>query len=485
MNKQNYYLLGGALLASTALTTGAQAAVIKNAPATLVGGSQTATSYTASVLASQVFSSNASTASQVTITPGATSSAAGSILIDFGSALTASFNVQINVTNAAFTGTPSVVFYHQSTNGTLTSMVAGATCGVQPLSDKLLLTACTAATGAASSADAAIVYGLSYSGAGALATAGTSIKLDGWVTQNGGGNVTFETITSANVVTSKNAAEASVQAATALNIDNTATPVFSKFSSGARSAALGSIHFSVTGSVGTDLASTFSTVGSITGTAEVKVTSSLLSDPALTSIWISTSGFATAAQFVSGTVSFQVPAASLAASIINVAVDGTTGILATTGTSTAIVTPTTTTGIITAIAPFSGNLASLSRGGLSVELNTVMPTAGEGSTKYRSVIRIANISSVDSVAIITVKNDSTGVAIGTYTTTTIKAGGTLQLTSADLEANVSGAAAAGANYKVVVSGSFNGYVQNMIWNSVTGIFSDISGFRNGSLTLDP
>ena len=484
MNKQNYYLLGGALLASTALTTGAQAAVIKSA----TGYGLTAvpaTAYTAPVLASQVFSATAATANAVTLTSAATSSAIGSVLIDFGAALTASFNVQINVTNATFTGSPSVVFYHQSTSGTFTSMVAGTTCGVQLLSDKLLLTACSAATAAASSADAMVLYGLSYKDAGALATAGTSIKLDGWVTQNGGTGVTFETITSANVITSKNAAEASVQAATALNIDNTATPVFSKFTGGARSAALGSIHFSVTGSVGTDLASTFNTVGSITGTSEVKVTSSLLSDPALSSIWISTNQFATAAQFVSGTVSFQVAAASLAASTINVSFDGTTGILATTGAHTAIVTPTTTTGIIAAIAPFSGNLASLSRGGLSVELNTVMPTAGEGSTKYRSVIRIANVSLTDSVATITVKNDSTGVAIGTYTTAAIKAGGTLQITSADLEANVSSAAAAGVNYKVVVSGSFNGYVQNMIWNSVTGIFSDISGFRNGSLTLDP
>ena len=55
------------------------------------------------------------------------------------------------------------------------------------------------------------------------------------------------------------------------------------------------------------------------------------------------------------------------------------------------------------------------------------------------------------------------------------------LEDADLDA----AAATGAMYKVTVSGSFNGYVQALLWNSVTGIFSDLSGFRNGVLTNDP
>ena len=28
-------------------------------------------------------------------------------------------------------------------------------------------------------------------------------------------------------------------------------------------------------------------------------------------------------------------------------------------------------------------------------------------------------------------------------------------------------------------------LQHVLWNSVTGIFTDLSGFRNGALTVDP
>ncbi len=140
--------------------------------------------------------------------------------------------------------------------------------------------------------------------------------------------------------------------------------------------------------------------------------------------------------------------------------------------------------MIRAVSPFSGNLAALTRGGLNVELNSLFPTSGQGSTLYRSLLRIANISSIDGVATLTVINDSTGATIGSFTTT-VTAGSTKQVMSSDIEAAVTTAAATGAAYKVVVSGSFNGYVQHLLWNSVTGLFTDLSGFRNGALTVDP
>ncbi len=479
MNKQSLYLFGGALMASSALASQANAAVFRAFNWTVT----TTSTISAKSLATEVFSGTTTLANSVSLGANTTSTV-NAILVDFAANLTSGFNVQVNVTNATFTGTPSVVVYSQSTAGTM-AVSSVLSCSLQALPDKLLITGCTAQGGTnPSRADAMAIFGITYTTAGALAAAGQSIKLDGLVT-NATGGTTFETVTSVSIITSKSAADVSVQTGSALTVDNNSTPVFSKFTTSSATATLGTISFSATGAVGTDLSNVFSTVISITGTVEVKIAHSALTDAALTSVSIPLAGLsATPAAFVSGTVSFQVPAASLNKAAITVTFDGTTGITASSGTGTATVTPTTVAGIVRAVSPFSGNLASITRGGLSVELNGLFPTAGQGSTLYRSLLRIANTSSIDGVATLTIKNDSTGATLGSFTTT-VTAGATKQVMSSDIEAAVSTAAATGAAYKVVVTGSFNGYVQHLLWNSVTGLFTDLSGFRNGSLTTDP
>jgi hypothetical protein len=104
------------------------------------------------------------------------------------------------------------------------------------------------------------------------------------------------------------------------------------------------------------------------------------------------------------------------------------------------------------------------------------------------------------IATITVKNDVTGAAIGSFTTAAmtsaitagllsstgeIRANSTFQISAADIEANTTGAAATGQPYKVTITGPFNGYVQNLMWNSTTGLFQDLSAFRNGTQQVDP
>ena len=477
MNKQSLYLFGGALLASTALSSTGQAAIIVPGQTTL---NVAATAFTAFPLATEVFSATTATANAVTLT-GTTS--AGDIFVDFLSSLTGGFQVQINVTNAAFTGTPTVTVYSQAAgSGSLvTSSVTG--CAVQSLPDKLLITGCTAqGATTASRADAMLITGLQFTSAAALATAGNSITLDGMV-RDSAGAITFELITSRSIITSKSAAQTAISTPSAVTIDSNATPVFSKFTNGTTTATVGSITFSATAAVGTDLSNTFATAASIAGTSEVKVTHSALTDlPGLLSVTVAGTN-KSPGTFVSGTASFQVTAASLNTANITLTFDGTAGINSTTGTASVTVTNTTgPTGIIRAVAAFSGNLASLSRGGLSVEINSVFPTAA--GAQYRSFLRVANSSPIDGVATLTVKNDVTGAAIGSYTTA-VAAGATKQISSADIEAAISTAAATGALYKVTVSGSFNGYVQHMLWNSVTGLFTDLSGFRNGALTVDP
>lgn len=488
MNKQSLTLFGGALLATTALSTTSQAAIVVNGIAAHDGTvAGTSVAATAKPLATEVFHVTATSANTVKVGTTGTN-----VMIDFSSSLTSGFNVQLNVTGASFTGTPTVSAVSQSTSGTVSANAISVTgCQVQLVPDKLLITGCTAGgTSTISRADALVVSGVSFISAGALATAGNSIKLDGIVT-NAAGSITFESITSVNFVTSKSAVEASVVPTANLTLDNLSTPAFIKFvTPAAASATIGSVHFSTTAAVATNLSNVYVASASLVSTAELKVTHGALSDPALVNIQVAgtlaTPVPKTSAQFVSGTVSFQLPGASLAGVDIIVTFDGTSAISAAAGTATAVVTPTARGDfdLNRAVTAFSGNLATISRGGMSVELNSLYPTAGQGSTLYRSYLRIANISPLDGVATITVKNDSTGAAIGSFTTT-VTAGATKQVGAADIEAAISTAAATGAMYKVTVSGSFNGYVQHLIWNSVTGLFTDQSGFRNGALTVDP
>jgi len=480
MNKQSLYLFGGALMATTALSSTGQAAVV--ASTGLVAGVAPTSTFTAYPLAIEVFSATTTTANTQTI-GGNGSGSANTILIDFLAQITGGFNVQINVTNAAFTGTPALTVFAQSTTGTLrATSVTG--CQVQSLPDKILITGCTAQGGAqASRADAIQLAGIQYVSAAALSTAGQSIKLDGIVT-NSSGSITFDNITSVAVITSKSAADVGLSTLNAITIDNNSTPVFSKFTATSNSAAVvSSIKFSATSAVGTDLSNTFASGASVTASAEVKIAHGALTDlPGLLSARVGDIA-KSPGTFVSGTASFQLAPASLNGASITLYFDGTAGINATTGTASATVTPTTgASGITRAVAAFTGNLAQLTRGGLSVELNSLFSTAA--GNQYRSILRIANSSSLDGVATITVKNDLTGASIGSYTTT-VTAGATRQVSSADIEAAITTALAAGAPYKVTVSGSFNGYVQHLLWNSVTGLFTDLSGFRNGSLTVDP
>ncbi len=489
MNKQSLYLIGGALLASTALTTASQAATIKTNPGTGTAAGVPATvAITARGLATQVFSGTAATAAAVTIAgANATTTAAAQILVDYASTYNTSFNIQLDISGGEFTGTPSLVHYFQSTSGGSLEVVTSVTgCQVQTLSDKILISSCDPSSSftatSTSRVDAIAIVGLGYTSVGALATAGTSVTLSGLI-RNAANTITFENITAAAVITSKSAISASVDAATALTIDNTASPAFAKLVTAGASATLGSITFSSTAALGTDL-SLVVTNSTALSTAEVKITHGVLTDAALTELRVVSSVGTVLSrspgQLTTGTASFQVPGISLAGSAIIVSFNGTTAISAATGSAT--VTPTAIAPFPTAVAAVSGALASFSRGGLSIQLNTLLNTAITG---YSSFVRLVNTSAIAGTAVVTVTNDATGAAIGSYTTASINAGGTLTISSSDIETALTLTPSATVNYKVTVAGSFNGYAQHLVFNQTSGVFSDFSGFRNGSLTLDP
>ena len=508
MNKQSLYVLGGTLLASTALSTAGHAALIKANPG--LGGVVAAAAITPKGLATQLFSATAATAAALDF--GGTTTAAGDILIDFTLPIVLPFRVELSAVNATFTGTPGVVVYVQDSTGSAASLAASSVtgCTIQTQPDKILILGCdpTGAT-SLSRADAIAITGIRYTTASALATAGQSITLSGLI-KDASATTTFDTITAAATVTSKGALDVGITAGGNVTIDSTVTPAFSKLTTATAlsvtTANLGSIKFSATGAVGTDLSFAYLSA-SVASTTEIKVTHGVLLDDAVTKIsFVPATGSAAdrvATTFVSGTASFQVAGASLDASSIVVTFDGTSLIDTTSGTASVTVTPTIAAaagGPLRVISSFSGNLASFSRGGLSVEINTMQPTAGVGSTLYRSFLRIANTSAQAGVATITVRNDVTGASIGSFTTAQmtgaiaagqlsstgeVRANSTIQISAADIESLVTGAAATGQPYKVTVTGPFNGYVQNLMWNSVSGLFSDLSGFRNGISTVDP
>lgn len=488
MNKQSLYLVGGALLASTSLTAVGHAATIRSSNGA-VGTNPSAV--TAKGVATQVFSANTTVANAVTLGGGAVT-ANSDILVDIASTFVA-FDLKLDISSAtaAFsTTTPTLVFYTQSTSGSITAVNTSVTgCAAQVSSERISLLNCNP-TGQSnfSRVDAVAIRGVTFTSATSLRTAGTSISLSGGVFQASTAS-TFESINPATVVTSKSVTtDFTVQAGTNAAIDNNASPAFTLLvSSGvttSTTAQLGSVHFSTAAAVGTDLSNVFTALASVVSTAEVKISHSVLSDRAFTKL---TLGGLTRipSDVVSGSVSFQLAGASLNASPIVVSFNGTTAISSTTGSPSATVTPTAGGATFVALSAVSGALATLTRGGLNVEVNTVLPSSLQRS--YISFLRIANQGAEAAVATLVVRNDSTGAVVGTITTDSIPAGGVGQINSLNIDTKLTtaGVTPLEVPYKVTVSGNFNGYVQSLLYNVASQVFADASGFRNGALTSDP
>lgn len=496
MNKQSLYLVGGALLATTALSTTANAVATLQVSSSGVGGVLTSatTTFVPFSVATQVFPTTTATAAAVTI-GGGVATANNEIVIDTSPTF-ATFDVQLNISsNAAFSTTtpPTVALYVTSTVGTLAAVSASVTgCTVQPSGERISILACNVTNTARSRVDAIGVRGIVFTGAADLRTAGTNVTLSGGTfLQNS--STTIDAITPAVVLTSKSvSSDARVIAGSAISIDNNATNAFTLLvSSGVNTttvASLGSVFFSSALARGTDLSNVFTTIASVSSALEVKISHAVLSDTSLANITFNSQA-KSSPQFSGTTVTFTVASASLQSTPITVTfLGGTSTISEATSPASATVTPTVQTGSLAlqAYPAFSGALATLTRGGLSVQLNTVLPSAMKSS--YISFIRVVNQSSVASTATITVRNDATNALVGSYTTSSIAAGGTLEINSVGLDAALAtgtGVTLLTTAYKVTVTGSFNGYVQNLLYNVSSQTFADASGFRNGSLTIDP
>ena len=134
----------------------------------------------------------------------------------------------------------------------------------------------------------------------------------------------------------------------------------------------------------------------------------------------------------------------------------------------------------------SGSLAALSRGGLSTEINMAQSSSGDGATRYQSWVRIANNGASDGSVTVMLHDAETGDFIGAWDSPVIPANGSIQVSVSALEDNADHIPHAGQQYNIMVDGSINGYVQHVMWNTVDGLFSDLSGFRaGGGLNTEP
>jgi len=467
MKRQSLYL-GGALLATTALSTmshppAAEAGTIINLVAS--AGVPT-TVLTTAGLSAQIFPAVSPEAVTLQLTTDVT--------INLANALTTTFDFEVESTNSDFTAAAIGVF-GQSTTTLSTATFTG--CTVQVLTERILVEDCLGIS-ATNTIDAISLSGIIFDEANGLATVGTSIALDGIV--RGQSQNTFEVITSANVVTSRTSLKSTITSGAAGIILNTSTPPFSDMTGPVTSFSLGTVAITGTSATGTDLA-TLVTVGSgLTGAVEFTVTHGVLTDAALVNLDLGGTG-ATAAvtqvpsAFNGNVASFNVnPSDAFATFDIAVNFDGTTAISAW-AAGTVDVVFSVGLGNLTLHPAATGALASMSRGGFSTQINTAQSTAGTGATLFQSFIRIVNNGAVSGTVNLTMRDDADGSLYGTYTTATVEPNATLQVSMATVETALSITPA--GQYQIGITGPISGYAQHVSFNSVNNSFSDLSSFR--------
>jgi hypothetical protein len=512
MNKQQLYTFGGALLASTALSGAAHALTWGK-----VTGQTLTFSTTAVSVANTLFSTTASTANSVVLSANGTNRIAARFANVYSATTVpgTAFSVEMSPTgatlgNAALTSAKFlIVGSHGSTfQGT---MGADALCAnAVGFGTQFVLNGCTAATGTGglganqlSLAIGGVLFsGVTFSNASGLATAGNAIQMTGRV-YNTSTSGNFEAASTANVITSAVPMTTTVSAKANTTVSATTTPLaFTSLSSSNTGVAtatltmdLVTIALTGTGTYRADLA-TLSTPALEISSARISVTSALLSSGAIQNVYLTTSSAnvrtdnLTAANFSGGTVTFVVNDASHNSYMVSVAFNGTTAIpSAAAGTATISFGLETTNG--QALASASGSAAGTSQGGFRAEVNTFNAST---NGPYSSYLRIHNNGGVAGTVSITVRNDShdSGAQLGsTFTTAAIQAGGTMQLSAAEMEGTATSTKlpAGGANiptadrfgsYTVQVTGPIVGYVQHILFDGQN--VADLSAFRNSGVT---
>ncbi len=473
--KRQTLLIGGALLATTALSTNSYAAATIKTPAAAAG---VPAAYNIPKVAAQIF--GGATPQNITV-------GLHNFAIDFAApaGLTATFDVNLDFVGAqlnAYTGQRTAFAESTAAGGTLIA-VSFTGCNVQLLQERIVIDTCLA-NSTTKRIDVLTVSGITYDEANGLATAGANISVSG-VAVGTTSRTTFETLASTNIVTSANALSGAVTAGATLNISNTATPTaFSKLASAATTGSLAKVDSTLNPSVvgGTLTGGFLTVVSTLSATTELTVTHGVLTDAATSKVEVSLTGTGVVGSFTPTTTagsvaSFNITAeASLIGSFdVNVQFNGTTAI-SEWAAGTVAIAFTTGTATETAATGASGATAALTRSGFTTELNTVQSSFGNGSSVFQSFVRITNNGAVPGTVSVVVKNDNTGATIGTFTTESIESKSSLQIGMPQIEAVV-GVPTSNTLYRLEFSGAIDGYVQHVMYNVVNNTLTDLSGFR--------
>jgi len=518
MNKSQLYTLSGALLATTALASVAQAGTPGRVQASLgAAGSQLIT--TTANIANTLFSTTASTANGISFSGG--SGASGNtvynpIAVRFTNNLPSNtrFNADVYVTGAGFNNAQVQIAIlaklSSVTANTFTNTVTGACGSVTPLVDKILISNCqlssasgaqlgmgsTAAVGTGLSAGLQL-SGIIFNNASGLATVGSTISLSGQVKDNADPSTILETISAGTVVTSAAPVTTTVTAATSGVTNPATTPTaFTSFSSGGGNGnltlTLATVSITGSGALGTDLSTIVSPDGGVAGSQAVadsvtiSVTSGVFSDDAAVNARMTDANSAvtlTPAAFSAGTASFSLAGATFAGAnngvqTVTVEYNGTFAIDSVAAGTVAVAYGNKAgTGHAQAAAAGSGATSAVSSGGFRAEFNTAQASGSD----FQSFIRIHNSGRAAGAVTVTVLNDATGASMGSYTTSSIAVGQTLQIGMGDIETGA-GITNPSGQYTLQITGPIVGYAQHVLYNDTTGQFSDLSSFRNSGST---
>jgi hypothetical protein len=508
MNKYQLYTLGGALLGATSLAGTASAGTVGVYKSKVF-------STTAVTISNAAFSTTASTANGVLIEAKAANTGA-KIAMAFTNSYDSNFNLNITVpiTGASFSGTPDVNFLMKKSTGSYgASVIVSSDTGrlkqtpsISALAStmfiqNLQLTATASIEGSLVSIGGLVFNDVTFTNASGLATSGGTIALQASIASQNSSGLLYETVPLSTIATSAAPLAVSVSGGAATVAVGTAPSQFTTFSTstsvGSLSLTLATVSITSTGAVGTDLSIPIDADGANgaagSGSVSVTVSSAALSDAAVTKLYVTAgSQLQTTAAgvsqftpgvFTSGTVTFTLTQGSASYDTsfnVILAYDGSTAISAVSTAGTVTATLASGNASVVSAGSGSGSAATISRGGLSTEVSWANAGTGSGFTSY---VRIHNKGSSSAAATIVVTKDTTdGTAIstlGTVTTGTIAAGGTIQVGVPAIESSLGiNSSTASGSYTLRVSGGFPGYVQHLSYNG-SSLF-DLSGFRNGS-----
>lgn len=517
MNKQQLHILGGALLASTALSGAAHALTWGK----VTGQFMTTFTTTSISVANTLFSTTAATANDVVLSANNVNRIAARFSNVYSNTTVPStaFSVEMSPTgatlgNGALSSAKFLIVGSAGTTFQGTISAASLCSNAVAFATQFVLNGCTAANGTAGagannsmSIGGVLFSGVTFANASGLATAGGTISMTGRV-YNTATTGNFEAAATGTIITSAVPMTVAVQGKANVTVSATTTPMAFTALSTSNTAItsayltmdLVQIFLTGTGTFQADL-STYTTPGTAISSARISVTSALLSSASVSGAYLARangnsadtmSTNLTVANFSGGTVTFVVNDASHTSYIVGITFSGSTQIpAAAAGTSTISFGADTTTG--QALASVGGAAAGTSQGGFRAEVNMF---GASNAAPYGSYLRIHNNGGVAGTVTLTIRNDAhdSGALLGAaFTTAAIQPGGTMQLSAAEMEGTATSTKlpAGGANvpaasrtgfYTVQATGPIVGYVQHILFDGAN--VADLSAFRNGGVVTN-